>query len=254
MSYYMDDNAYSPTSYHVPPPPPDPTYHSDSQSLWGSPPRDYDRRSQYSSPSTPSRQYYPDHHYHPRYGQSPPPPQLDYDDDPRDGEPGMYGPSDPGMYGAPGGPGFAGPGPGFAGPGYGPGYGPPGYGPPGYGFGPPGYGVPGTPPQSTVDHRCIANFLRLNPKLDKLKEQRDKVMGWRRWLKLAIFAFLLFFPMLPQLTNIRENAWVVAIIWLILLVLLVQFYEYWCRAELWWICICRGIILDFRKTHNIKVM
>jgi hypothetical protein len=94
-----------------------------------------------------------------------------------------------------------------------------------------------------------------------------------RWLDAAIFAFLLFVPVLGMISRLKTYSWVIAFLWIIIAFIMVSqwrmgpfgcggsppmlpfqvfWYEYRCRAELWYICICRGIILDFKKTHELK--
>eukprot|EP00667_Euglena_gracilis_P012156 EG_transcript_12455 len=111
-----------------------------------------------------------------------------------------------------------------------------------------------TPAETMVPEEVMSvqNFLRLNPNLSILKSERDKALGWRRYLAAGLFAFALFSPVLGMVTNLKTNAWVIAVLWVIIAAITVFWIEYRCRAEVWYICLCRGIIVDFKKTHELK--
>eukprot|EP00668_Euglena_longa_P036086 GGOE01046377.1.p1 GENE.GGOE01046377.1~~GGOE01046377.1.p1 ORF type:complete len:448 (+),score=100.18 GGOE01046377.1:62-1345(+) len=118
------------------------------------------------------------------------------------------------------------------------------------GYLPPGWS--GKEPPPPEEGLTVRNFLLLNPRLTQLKKERDKMLGWRRYLEAVIFAVTLFLPILGMVTRLKTYSWVLALLWAMIAAIMVFWIEYRCRAELWYICICRGIILDFKKTHGLK--
>eukprot|EP00667_Euglena_gracilis_P011202 EG_transcript_11426 len=112
----------------------------------------------------------------------------------------------------------------------------------------------GIPPPNWLDggeELTVQNFLCLNPRLDLLIKERDGMLGWRRYLEAGLFAFALFSPILGMVTRLLTYSWVLALLWVMIGAIMVFWIEYRCRAELWYICICRGIILDFKKTDKL---
>eukprot|EP01010_Urceolus_cornutus_P000919 NODE_142_length_2220_cov_310.188392_g115_i0.p1 GENE.NODE_142_length_2220_cov_310.188392_g115_i0~~NODE_142_length_2220_cov_310.188392_g115_i0.p1 ORF type:complete len:574 (-),score=96.07 NODE_142_length_2220_cov_310.188392_g115_i0:388-2109(-) len=108
---------------------------------------------------------------------------------------------------------------------------------------------------SSQQHRypdpCIAVFLARNPDITMMKKKRDKFQGPLKFIKAAIFAFLLFSPVLTIIPDLGSEGWVIAFLWILIALIMIFYIEYWARAECWYTCICRGIILDFRKTDKL---
>lgn len=94
-------------------------------------------------------------------------------------------------------------------------------------------------------------FLEKNPNRDLLKQFRDSKGGIFKVIDAAIFGFLLFSPALPIIPTMKQPA-VVLILWVIIVLIMWCKLEYAHRAEVWFICLCRGIILDFPKTYSLK--
>jgi len=104
----------------------------------------------------------------------------------------------------------------------------------------------GTPMAST----SIAQFLALNPRLSTIKAKRD-TKGWEKWLDIGIFAYLIFAPVLSKIPAMEYPA-VIIVLWIIIGLLTLSKIEYSFRSELWFICICRGVIVDMPKTDSAR--
>eukprot|EP00928_Gymnodinium_smaydae_P067373 TRINITY_DN50333_c0_g1_i1.p1 TRINITY_DN50333_c0_g1~~TRINITY_DN50333_c0_g1_i1.p1 ORF type:complete len:391 (+),score=47.57 TRINITY_DN50333_c0_g1_i1:134-1174(+) len=68
---------------------------------------------------------------------------------------------------------------------------------------------------------------------------------------MVSFGYLLFSPAFPIIPQMKEPA-IVATLWLCIGLIMWSKIEYNNRAEVWYICLCRGIILDFDKTDSFK--
>lgn len=95
----------------------------------------------------------------------------------------------------------------------------------------------------------IEKFLKYNTQLDEIKARRDGVIGWMKFVNVAVFGFLLFSPALTLIPKMKLK-WVVAVLWTIIGLILWTYLEYQARSEIWFICLCRGIIVDFHKTDS----
>lgn len=96
----------------------------------------------------------------------------------------------------------------------------------------------------------VQNFLSKNGDQKLLLEKRDDTLSCSRYISLAIFLYLLISPIFSMLKDAGGTAWVLALYVIPLVLLIWAFIEYWCRMECWFICICRGIILDMEKTNK----
>jgi len=97
----------------------------------------------------------------------------------------------------------------------------------------------------------VKAFLQKNPNLALVKAARDSKGGVFKFLDVAIFGFLLFSPALPIIPTMKEPA-VVLTLWVLICLIMWCKIEYNHRAEVWYFCLCRGIILDFPKTNTLK--
>uniref|UniRef100_A0A7S4GBW6 Uncharacterized protein n=1 Tax=Eutreptiella gymnastica TaxID=73025 RepID=A0A7S4GBW6_9EUGL len=134
------------------------------------------------------------------------------------------------------------------------------HGPHNHGMAPlrPAPSMPLGPPRHMSDPEregplCLQKFLNLNPNLVDIKKKRDSTLGWMRYIKAALFAYILISPMLAFIPTLGNEGWVVALAFIIMGVIMIYYVEFWCRAEIWWMCICRGLILDYKKTHELKM-
>eukprot|EP01010_Urceolus_cornutus_P000398 NODE_1053_length_1141_cov_293.573260_g801_i0.p1 GENE.NODE_1053_length_1141_cov_293.573260_g801_i0~~NODE_1053_length_1141_cov_293.573260_g801_i0.p1 ORF type:complete len:265 (+),score=45.54 NODE_1053_length_1141_cov_293.573260_g801_i0:135-929(+) len=110
-------------------------------------------------------------------------------------------------------------------------------------------GIPEIPSELTIQY-----FLSRNPNLELMKEKRNSFQGFMKYIKAAIFGFLLFSPVLTIIPDLAGGrAWVIPVLWILIALIMVCYLEYWARAECWYSCICRGIIVDFRKTDSLKL-
>ena len=105
-------------------------------------------------------------------------------------------------------------------------------------------------PMAATPATSIAQFLRCNPRLGTMKGKRDD-NGLTKWLAIAIFAYLIFSPVLIIIPKMKEPA-VVIVLWVIISLLMLSKIEYSFRSELWFICLCRGVIVDFPKTDSAR--
>lgn len=103
----------------------------------------------------------------------------------------------------------------------------------------------------TLENTSISLFLKKNPKLAALKKVRDGQGGIFKLINVAIFGFLLFAPALPIIPTMEEPAVVVAL-WAVIICIMWFKIEYTHRAEVWFMCLYRGVILDFPKTNSPK--
>lgn len=71
------------------------------------------------------------------------------------------------------------------------------------------------------------------------------------WVDMAIFGFLLFSPCLALIPKM-DKKWVVVLLWVVIGLIMWCKIEYSHRAAVWYICLNRGIILDFQNTHELK--
>lgn len=108
---------------------------------------------------------------------------------------------------------------------------------------------PSPPCPSSTGKTSIEKFLACNPKLDLIKEQRDVAIGWLKFVNAAIFGFLLFSPALGVIPQM-EAKWIVGVLWTMICLILWSYLEYQARSQLWFICLCRGVIIDFHKTDT----
>eukprot|EP00668_Euglena_longa_P028948 GGOE01036284.1.p1 GENE.GGOE01036284.1~~GGOE01036284.1.p1 ORF type:complete len:291 (-),score=103.68 GGOE01036284.1:265-1113(-) len=126
-----------------------------------------------------------------------------------------------------------------------------------------GYAIPDNPaapfpsyasmPGPEPNEPCtLQRFLALNPDLGEIKKKRNSFIGWMRYVLAAIFTFLLLSPVLAFIPTVGDQGWVLALVWVVFSLILMYYIEFWHRAELWYVCICRGLILDFKDTHEIK--
>jgi len=97
----------------------------------------------------------------------------------------------------------------------------------------------------------VAIFEEKNPKREGLIEARDGRAGFMMYVDALIFGFLLFSPCLALLPKM-ENKVIVLVLWVIILLIMWSKIEYNHRCACWYICLNRGIILDFPKTHTPK--
>jgi hypothetical protein len=96
----------------------------------------------------------------------------------------------------------------------------------------------------------IENFLKKNGEMKLLKEQRDATIGVFKFLFLIIFCYFLISPIFQLFVSAADRAWVLVLMIIPIAAICWCFYEYWSRGECWYICICRGIILDLEKTNK----
>lgn len=96
----------------------------------------------------------------------------------------------------------------------------------------------------------VQNFLAKNGPQKLLIQQRDGNIKPTKWIFAAIFAYLLVSPLFNMFQNAAGTAWVLVLLILPIALIIWTFIEYWARMECWFICICRGIILDLEKTHS----
>jgi len=94
-------------------------------------------------------------------------------------------------------------------------------------------------------------FLGKNPNIKLVKAGRDAHSGIWKLIDAAIFGFLLFSPALPIIPEMEMPA-IVATLWILISLIMWCKIEYCNRAELWYACLYRGIILDFPKTNKLK--
>eukprot|EP00667_Euglena_gracilis_P017388 EG_transcript_18303 len=98
----------------------------------------------------------------------------------------------------------------------------------------------------------LQKFLALNSDLEDIKKKRNSFIGWMRYVLAGVFTWLLLSPMLAFTPTVGDQGWVLALIWVVFSLILIYYIEFWHRAELWYVCICRGLILDFKDTHELK--
>lgn len=96
----------------------------------------------------------------------------------------------------------------------------------------------------------LQNFLAKNGPQTMLLKQRDGTISWTKWIFAAIFVYLLVSPLFTMFQNAAGTAWVLVLLLLPIFGIIWSFIEYWARMESWFICICRGIILNTEKTHT----
>jgi len=95
-------------------------------------------------------------------------------------------------------------------------------------------------------------FLEKNPNLELVKAARDAKGGIWKVLDAGIFGFLLFSPALPIIPTMEQPA-VMAVLWILIFIIMWCKIEYCHRAQVWHMCLYRGIILDFPKTNKPKL-
>lgn len=104
--------------------------------------------------------------------------------------------------------------------------------------------------QTQNSELSIANFVAKNGEMEELKKKRDAFCGPFKWVGLVIFIYLLLSPLLNIITKAGPNSWVLVFLLIPIGLIIWSYVEYWSRAECWYLCICRGIILDLQKTDS----
>jgi hypothetical protein len=104
---------------------------------------------------------------------------------------------------------------------------------------------------SPAQKSSLKLFLEKNPNLKLVKEARDARSGIWKLLDAGIFGFLLFSPALPIIPTMEQPA-VVGVLWVLIIAIMWCKIEYCHRAEVWYMCLYRGIIVDFPKTNKFK--
>lgn len=99
---------------------------------------------------------------------------------------------------------------------------------------------------------CVENFLNINGDQDELIKKRDEICGWTKYIQLSIFIYFLLSPIFSMLKDASSRVWVFSLYIIPLSLLIWAYIEYWSRAEAWYCCICKGIILDMEKTHLLS--
>eukprot|EP00930_Biecheleria_cincta_P004238 TRINITY_DN105137_c0_g1_i1.p1 TRINITY_DN105137_c0_g1~~TRINITY_DN105137_c0_g1_i1.p1 ORF type:complete len:234 (+),score=30.07 TRINITY_DN105137_c0_g1_i1:71-772(+) len=106
---------------------------------------------------------------------------------------------------------------------------------------------------SRVDAEVARTSLRLfferNPKRDAIKTARDAKGGIWKVIDVAIFGFVLFAPALPIIPKMSIPA-IVIVLWVLIGLIMLFKIEYTHRAQVWYTCLNRGIIVDFPKTDT----
>ena len=95
----------------------------------------------------------------------------------------------------------------------------------------------------------IELFLSKNKDVSAMKTERDDQAGIMLWINVAIFCFLLFSPIIALIPTMSNAAFMVIELSLIILIGWSKI-EYAHRATVWNVCLARGIIVDFPKTHK----
>lgn len=96
----------------------------------------------------------------------------------------------------------------------------------------------------------VENFLAKNGEQKRLIMARDNVISWKKWIHLVIFVYLLISPIFQMLISASGTAWVLCFYVIPLALIIWSFIEYWARSEIWYCCLCRGIILNMEKTNE----
>lgn len=114
-------------------------------------------------------------------------------------------------------------------------------------------GLPPPPPPeyTNIPETSLAMFLAKNPYLHVIKAWRDDRGGIFKWIDIAVVGYLIFSPCLALIPRMKER-WVVIVLWIIIGLLMLFKLDYAHQAEAWWICLCRGIIMDMPKTDTAR--
>ena len=98
----------------------------------------------------------------------------------------------------------------------------------------------------------IELFLAQNKSLSEMKVERDGQAGIMLWVNVGIFCFLLFSPIIALIPTMSNAAFMAIELSLIILIGWSKI-EYAHRATVWNVCLTRGIIVDFPKTHKVTM-
>ena len=98
----------------------------------------------------------------------------------------------------------------------------------------------------------IELFLAQNKSLSEMKVERDGQAGIMLWVNVGIFCFLLFSPIIALIPTMSNAAFMAIELSLIILIGWSKI-EYAHRATVWNVCLTRGIIVDFPKTHKVMM-
>jgi len=110
-----------------------------------------------------------------------------------------------------------------------------------------GSGIVATEGWKTGDQ--FKKFLEKNPKLERMKKARDSKGGIFKWLDIAIFCYLLLAPVLGFLPGMSQPAYALILLAFVIAIAFCKI-EYNHRAEVWHMCLYRGVIVDFPKTNT----
>ena len=100
----------------------------------------------------------------------------------------------------------------------------------------------------------LARFLTANATLTAIERERDAAMGWRLWKNVAVFSFLLMSPLAPLVPRFSSAGLVFLTVELAAVGFIAWFaVEYGHRRAVWFQCVCRGVVVDFCKTHEWRM-
>jgi hypothetical protein len=96
----------------------------------------------------------------------------------------------------------------------------------------------------------VKDFLKRSGDQKLLLEKRDGVMGFLKYVFCLLFIYFLVSPLLPLFINVGKTAWVLVLLLVPIALIIWSYIEYWSRGEVWYQCICKGIVVDMEKTHS----
>lgn len=100
----------------------------------------------------------------------------------------------------------------------------------------------------------VEKFYEANPRRARVEAARDEAAGWKKWVRVGVFVFILCGPVVSLIPLYRGAGAAYAVIELGMIACIMwSGIEYAHRREVWFAMLARGVVTTFDKTHEPKL-